>query len=250
MSLLVASFGFSTGDFALWTAMWLFYGFVSVSIKSTVWSTIVSLGFNKARGFALGVMFCGTAFSQTITPPLANWLIEDFGWRMAFVYLGLGWGAVALAFCIPFLRDLHLQPTRDAAGEVVERPVLKGLSIAEAWRDRAMWQIGISTFVMMVLTIGLLIHQFPILVDAGVSRSDAAWLVSLFGIGGIIGKLVTGALMDKFSPNWIGGLTLGSAALAFLLLLEPIRTPTLIVIAMFVNGYASGSKLQIAGSRS
>jgi predicted MFS family arabinose efflux permease len=247
MSLLTAAFSLNNGSFGLWIAMWLVFGLVSLTIKSTVWSTVVAAAFEKARGFALGVMLCGTAFAQVITPPLTNWLIEDFGWRMAFVGIGLGWGAIALAVCIPFMRDLHLEPKRNAAGEVVARPVLSGLTIGEAWRDRALWQIGISTFLMMALTIGLMIHQFPIMVDAGVSRSDAAWLVSLFGVGGIVGKLVTGALMDKFSPNWIGGLTLGSAGLAFLLLMEPFRTEALIVVAMFVNGYASGTKLQITG---
>ena len=247
MSLLTAAFSLNTGAFGLWIAMWLIFGFVSLSIKSTIWSTAVAAGFEKARGLALGVMLCGTAFAQMITPPLANWLIENFGWRMAFVAIGLGWGAIALLFCVPFFHDLHLKPRHNAAGEVIARPVLPGLTVAEAWRDRALWQIGISTFLMMMLTIGLLIHQFPIMVDAGVTRTEAAWLVSLFGLGGIVGKLATGALMDRYSPNWIGGLTLGSAALAFLLLLEPFRTPALIVVAMAVNGYASGTKLQITG---
>lgn len=247
MSVLTAAFGLTTGSFPLWIAMWLVYGLVALSIKSTVWSTTVAAGFTTARGMALGVMLCGTAFAQMITPPLANWLIVEFGWRLAFVWLGLGWGAIALAVCIPFLHDLHLQDLRRSSGEATARPQLPGLTVAQAWRDRALWQIGISTFLMMLLTIGLMIHQFEIMREAGVSRANAAWLVSLFGFGGIVGKLVTGMLIDRFSPNWIGGLTLGSAALAFLLLMSEFATPTLIVIAMAVNGYASGTKLQIVG---
>jgi MFS family permease len=138
----------------------------------------------------------------------------------------------------------------------MKRPDFPGLSVAQAWRDRALWQIGISTFLMMTLTIGLLIHQFPIMVEAGVTRTTAAWLTSLFGVGGVVGKLVTGYLMDRFSPNWIGGVTLASAALAFLFLMEPFYTsttleiggaPALLVVAMAVNGYASGTKLQVTG---
>jgi MFS family permease len=92
-----------------------------------------------------------------------------------------------------------------------------------------------------------MVHQFQILVDAGVSRANAAWLTSLFGIAGIVGKLVTGALMDRFAPNWVGGITLAAAAFAFLLLMERFQTPALIVLAMIINGYASGTKLQIVG---
>jgi predicted MFS family arabinose efflux permease len=246
MSLLTAAFSLNNGSFNLWIAMWLTFGFVALSIKSTVWSTTVAAGFESARGMALGVMLCGTAFAQMVTPPLANWLITEFGWRMAFVWLGLGWGAIALAVCIPFLHDLHLRTDAALPGQA-PRPQLPGLSVAQAWRDRALWQIGISTFLIMVVTIGLMIHQFEIMREAGVSRTSAAWLTSVFGLGGIIGKLVTGVLIDRFPPNWIGGLTLGSAALAFLLLMSDFATPTLIVVAMAVNGYASGTKLQITG---
>jgi MFS family permease len=248
MSFLTAAFGLSTGSFALWTAMWLIYGLVALTIKSTVWSTTVAGGFEKARGTALGVMLCGTAFANVITPPLANWLIDNVGWRMAYVWLGLGWGAVALAVCIPFLKDLHLSASRPRLpGDTAPRPHVPGLTVAQAWRDRALWQIGISTFLMMLLTIGLMVHQFEIMREAGVSRANAAWLTSLFGVGGIVGKLVTGVLMDRYPPNWIGGLTLASAALAFLLLMSEFATPALIVVAMAVNGYASGTKLQITG---
>lgn len=247
MALLTAAFSLNTGSFGLWTAMWLTYGLVALSIKSTVWSTTIAAGFESARGMALGVMLCGSAFAQMITPPLTNWLIENYGWRLAFVWIGLGWGGIALALCIPFLKDLHLERARARFGADVAPTVLPGLTVAQAWRNRALWQIGISTFLMMLLTIGLMIHQFQIMVEAGVSRGSAAWLTSLFGAGGIVGKLVSGALLDRYSPNWVGGLTLGSSSLAFLLLMSEFATPALIVVAMAVNGYASGTKLQITG---
>lgn len=247
MALLIAAFSFNTGSFALWTGMWLFYGFIALSIKSTVWSTTVAAGFETARGMALGVMLCGTAFAQTITPPLANWLIDAYGWRMAFVWLGLGWGAIALAVCIPFFHDLHLKGNRDQAGAATSSARFPGLTVRQAWRDRALWQIGISTFFMMLLTIGLMQHQFQILVEAGMTRGNAALLSSLAGIGGIVGKLVSGVLMDRYSPNWVGGLTLAASALAFLLLMSQFATPALTIVAMFVNGYTSGTKLQITG---
>src|SRR5262249_36906309 len=109
---------------------------------------------------------------------------------------------------------------------------LTGLSIAEAWRSRPLWAIAVSTFVMMLLSLGLQIHQVPILTGAGVSRTNAAWLASLFGVSGIVGKLITGALLDRYRPNWIGGLTLAANSLAFLFLLDGMRTPGLIVVAI------------------
>jgi hypothetical protein len=56
---------------------------------------------------------------------------------------------------------------------------------------------AISNFVVMVLTIGLMIHLFSILTEAGLSRTRAAWLTSLSGAAGIVGKRTTGMLLDR-----------------------------------------------------
>lgn len=246
--LVMAGFGFVSGSFAQWLTMWVIYSFVSTMVKSTVWTTAVTGVFSAGRGLAIGVVMSGTAFAQIIVPPLGHFLIESFGWRGAFAWMGLGWGGVALLLCIPFLRDAHDDMRAahvDPAAQAKAREALPGLTIPQAWRSKALWRIAISTFVIMLFTIALVVHQIPILEEAGVSRSNAAWLASLAGVAGIAGKLVTGKLLDWTRPNVVGGVTIGGASLGFALLMDPFQTPTLIVIAMLINGYASGTKLQI-----
>jgi predicted MFS family arabinose efflux permease len=190
----------------------------------------------------------GTALSQVIVPPLGNWLIAEHGWRAAYVWLGLGWGMPTFVLALLFFYDLHDVAARQQADVAAAAAVdLPGLTVAEASRDWALWRVGISNFVVMVLTQGLAAHLIPILTDAGVSRTDAALLSSLGGIAGIFGKLITGVLLDRFRPNWIGGVTLGAAAITFAALMDGIRSPTLIVVALMVNGYAAGTKTQITG---
>lgn len=252
----ISSFSLINGSQFQWLALWVVFGFVSVSIKSTAWTTAVVGVFEKSRGFALGLTLAGTAVAQSAVPPLGNFLITEFGWRAAFVWLALGWGGVTLVLCLLFLFDVRDRAASkrkaDArAGRVPAREVpavdLPGLTKSEAWRDSVLWRLAISNFIVMVLTMGLAIHLFPILTEAGVSRANAAWLTGLGGIAGIAGKLVTGVLLDRYRPNWIGGITLGAAALAFALLMDGIRSPTLIVIALLVNGYAAGTKTHITG---
>jgi predicted MFS family arabinose efflux permease len=244
-ALCLASFSLITGSSLQWMLVWSIFALVSTAVKSTVWTQAVAGAFIKGRGLAIGLVLSGTAFAQIISPPLTNWLITDYGWRTAFVALGLGWGAIAFLICVFWLKDYNL--AADEEHVIESRSDLPGLSMREAMRDTALWRVAISTLIMMILTIALVAHQFQILVEAGVTRSHAAWLSSLSGVAGIIGKLVTGALLDRYKPNWVGGVTIASTALAFGLLLESVRTPFLIVIAMIMNGYASGTKLQIAG---
>ncbi|MEO6091449.1 MAG: MFS transporter [Novosphingobium sp.] len=250
----VGSFSLASGSEAQWIGFWVIFGIVAVSVKSTAWTAAVLGVFQHSRGLALGLTLSGTAVAQIIVPPVANWLITDLGWRAAFVWLAVGWGGLTLLLCVFFLFDARDLAGKDRAAAVArgEAPVavavdLAGLTTAQAVRDSALWRVGISNFVVMVLTIGLTIHLFPILTEAGVSRVNAAWLTSLSGVAGIAGKLVTGYLLDRFRPNWVGGVTLGAAALAFLLMLVGIRSPALIVCAMLVNGYAGGTKTQITG---
>jgi MFS family permease len=251
-SLAVAAFGLTNGSPAQWLTLWFVFGVVSAAIKSTVWTAAVVGIFQKSRGLALGLTLAGTAVAQTVVPPLGNWLITEFSWRAAYVWMALGWGAITFAMCLLFFFDARARAAGRIAKEGLSdhtpvKPDLPGLTVREAFRDWALWRLAISNFVVMVLTIGLAIHLFPILTAAGVSRANAAWLTSLGGIAGIAGKLITGVLLDRFRPNRIGGITLGAAALAFALLMQGIRSPTLIIIAMLVNGYAAGTKTQITG---
>jgi predicted MFS family arabinose efflux permease len=241
---ITAAFALVNGSVTQWVALWVIYAFVSLLVTMNVWSAAVVGAFTKARGLALGLTLAGTAAAQATTPILAVTLIDAFGWRTAFVAIGLGWGGVALLLCYLFFHEPIRRPAAALEpGKVADD--LPGLSIAQAWRDPGLWRIAVSTLILMILTIGLLIHQIPILTEAGVSRSNAALLAGLGGLAGIVGKLVTGALMDRYRANWVGGLTLGATALAFGLLLDGVRTPVLIVVAMLVNGYAAGTKVQI-----
>jgi len=155
--------------------------------------------------------------------------------------------------CWLFLRDPVERRRKAAAADRLagrnpaEATAFPGLTIPQAWRSWTMWRIAISTFLIMAVTMGLSLHQIAILTEAGVTRMEAAWLATLAGIAGIVGKLVTGVLLDRFPGNWVGGLTIAATAPAFALLLDGIATVTLIVIGMTANGYTQGAKMQING---
>lgn len=253
LALTIASLSLLNGSVWMWFVIWTVYAVAALATKSTVWTAGVASAFDAGRGLALGLTLSGSALAQAITPPLANWLIDEFGWRMALVWLGFGWGGIAILLCVFLLYDGYDASRRarkqnpQAAKEKALLSDAPGLSIAEAWRSVALWRIAISTFVIMVVTIALVVHQIPILVEIGVSRGDAALYAGMAGLAGVAGKLITGALLDRYPARWVGGLTLAATSLTFILLLLPSRSMPIIFTAMFINGYAAGTKLQIAG---
>ena len=247
-ALAISAMSLATASQALWIALWVNYALLAMAIKPTVWTAAVIRRFSTAQGLALGLTLCGTAAANVVMPPLANFLIAEFGWRMAYVWLGTGWGTVTFFVCLLFLFDRHGRETRSAARDpatTITAAPLPGLTLPEAIRSPALWRVAFTSFFIMLLTIGLAIHQIEILGEAGVSRTNAAWLASLAGVAGIAGKLVTGALLDRFRANLIAGLSISITSLAFALLVPGIHSPALIVVAMVVNGYSTGTKLQI-----
>jgi MFS family permease len=247
-TLAMASFGFMTGSATLWIGMWVVFGFILVTIKSTVWSAAVANKFQKSRGLALGLVVAGTAVAQGVVPMLGNWLIEDFGWRQAYIWLAFGWGSITLLICTLFFRDGFSKRERAAEAERlagVAPADVPGLSIPEAIRSPALWMILTSSFIVMAVTQGFSIHLFPILTESGIARSEAAKLLFLSGLAAVAGKLITGWLLDRFRPNWVGGLTLAACALAMVPLMDGGRSTALVVFAMLMNGYAIGTKTNI-----
>lgn len=245
-SIAIALFSTTNGSPAQWLFLWAFYAVISISVKTTVWTAAIAHHFSAARGMALAVTLSGTAAAQAIVPPIATWLIREYGWRTAYVALGGGWGTLTLIVCYAFLRDCKVRPV--SADRAVGGPPpasLAGLAIPEALRNRALWQINIASLIMLALTIGLMVHQIPILTGAGLSSTNAAWLAGLGGIAGVGGKLITGALLDRLDPRLVGGVTLGVTALAFAFLIGGVRTNPLMIAAVLINGYGAGCALQI-----
>ncbi len=249
----LASFSLASGSLVQWTIIWAIYALVLLSIKAMVWTTAIASTFSEARSMAMALGISGTALSQALGPPIAQWLIADYGWRSAFVMQAVGWGGVALILSAFFLydaRDRNRQrrealPSGPVVGDSGPGIALPGLSMGEALRNRAIAKIAIATFLTMVMGVGISVHQVPIIVEAGVSRQMAAYLASLFGVAGILGKVATGWLMDRFDAGVVGALTMTVTACAFALLLESLGSVPLIVLGMVVIGYGSGTKLQI-----
>ena len=248
MTVATASFGFANGSPIQWACLWVLYGLAHISMMMSIWTGAVTQVFDKGRGLALGLALAGSGVVSTVIPSLATWLIDAVGWRHSYLVLAILWGAPTFLLCLFFLRDKAGLPRRTLRDKKIEEVgELQGLSIPEAWRDRGLWSVAIATLLVMLMTQALAVHQIPLMTEAGLSRADAALLAGLAGVASFAGNIVTGALMDRYRANWVGGITLGVLAVAFAFLLDSIRTPALILTAMIISGYAAGTKLQICG---
>jgi predicted MFS family arabinose efflux permease len=236
-----------TGEQWQWFAVFIIHAVFNALIAALLWTTAVAGAFSKSQGMAIGVTLAGATAAHAFIPPASVALVDAFGWRIGAVLLALGLGLVSFVLCYFFFYDRRDRlRVASKADEPAADEDLPGLTLGQAARSLALWQIGISTFVILALTIGFLVHQIEILQGVGVSRTNAAWLSSLSGMMGIVGKLVTGWLIDRYRGDVVGGLTMAAAGLAFAMILGGSGSSAVIVFAMLVNGYTAGAKLQIA----
>lgn len=243
-SLAFSAFALANGSLLQWYALFVVYGLTALAFKSLVWSAGVSSVFTSGRSLALAVMLSGTAIGQSLAPLAANWLIADFGWRVAYVGLGLGWGGLAFILVAWFFVDAREIGKRSAAGPAGTEP-LPGLTFREATRDSRIIRIAIANLAMATVGSGISIHLVPVIADAGVDRTTAVEMAASAGVAGLAGKLLIGWLLDRYQGNLIPWASFAIAALAHFLLLGTLGNNAALAAGAMVLGFASGAGLQV-----
>jgi MFS family permease len=247
-SCLLACFSLANGSIAQWLMLWSLYALAAVSIKAPVWTTAVTGNFSAGRGMALAVTLCGTALAQTLSPILSQWLISTQGWRAAYVWLALGWGAAALLFILPFFFDARDRQRQQPVALKAAAPtaaVLRGLSLREAFRSTALIRIAVATLITNIMVGGILIHQVPLLKEHGLTATVAAAIAGSAGIASLCGKLFSGWLLDRWHGGRIAAISLSLPALACLLLLNSAGSAALATAAVMTLGYTTGAQMQL-----
>ena len=78
----------------------VWYGVVTglgMGLLYVVAYTVVPRWFDRHRGLATGFASSGLGIGLLVIPPVAAWLVEGVGWRGAYLWLGIGAGAILLA---------------------------------------------------------------------------------------------------------------------------------------------------------
>jgi MFS family permease len=197
-----------------WWLLWIVVGLGAVLAQANVWASAVASRFDRGRGFAIAVALSGSSFCAAIIPVIAHWLIGEFGWRMAFVWLGLGWMAVALPIVFLWFRGSK-DEQRAAAAKVEAAPAQKsadaaavaelpGLGILEGLRRPAFWQLLIASFAFASYTMSVAPNLVPMLGEKGSTPAVAALLAGTVGVVGLIARISAGFLLDIMSARILG----------------------------------------------
>lgn len=170
-------------------------------------ANLVSGWFERQRGFALSIMVLGFSLSMAVHPPLTQWLIEQVGWRQAWLWIGLSTWLLLLPAVYLLVRDrphqVGLSPDGVATEPDPQRPTLTGLTRAEALRTRAFYIICAGLFTLSMLVTTLHLFQVSIFESHQVDPRIAARVFPVSAVAMVIAMPLVGRLLDRFPTRWI-----------------------------------------------
>jgi len=213
-------------------------------VSGVVFGRALASAFDANRGKAFGVCLgLGGGLGATLSPQLANWLIDTFGWRPA--YMGLGLLPILVGFPIVFFFiracDQSPQSRRATLGADTAVP---GLTVGEAIRGRSLWLIASMIFLSCFANNGVLVHLAALLTDRGLSTGLAAGLLSLVAVATSLGQCASGFLLDRVGTPRIG-LPFVASVLAGLILIDLSLTRGLLVLGVALFGFGMGAEYSL-----
>lgn len=177
-------------------------------------NTTTTRWFAKKRGFAVGISSSGGGVGTIVIAPFATLLISSFGWRTAFIVLGVISWMVIVAVSFPLRKDpqdIGLLPDGEKEQTLKEENREKehaiqpaDFSLGQAIKMNQFWLLGFSWVFFSLSFHMIFVHIVPYAVDMGMSPMDASFILSLLGIANIPGRLLVGRLSDVIGRKALG----------------------------------------------
>ncbi|MFX1676880.1 aromatic acid/H+ symport family MFS transporter [Paraburkholderia sp. A2WS-5] len=197
----------------------------------------------RVRAVVVNTMFCGFSTGLALGGFASAWLIPHFGWQSVLIAGGIG--PIVLTFLLILLlpESVQFMAVRQRAdakiasilGRIAHGTTLEGCRFVapergvstkheSAIRVVLSRQYRFGTLMLwLAYFMGLLIYYLltswlPTLFrDTGFSGERAALMTSLFPLGGVVGNLCVGWVMDRLNANRVIAATYVLAALMVLL---------------------------------
>ena len=176
-------------------------------------ANIITQWFDKKRGFALGLMGLGFALSMGIHPPISDFLITNYGWRSAWVIIGLSTWILMLPplifLAIDKPEDVNEKPDGIQKKIVNKNTKIFGLNLNQALKEKSFYILSFSFFSISTLVTALHFFQVTILNQYfNLPSREAAALFIPTMITMIIFIPLAGKILDKFETHNVIGIAL------------------------------------------
>ena len=206
---------------------------------------LISKWFHARRGQAMGYAYLGLGLGGVVSPILASFLIQQFGWRLAFHAIG----AAALAVLFP----VGLLITRSTPGElgllpdgavpsstpVADAGAVAGKEAVGAIQTLDFWLILAGSTLVLSAIHAVIQHFILFLRDQNYTLATASRVLSTLLTVSLAGRVLVGYVADRFQRKntmALFYLILGGSIPLLFLVHRPIAAWTFATIFGFAMG--------------
>jgi MFS family permease len=243
----IAALSLTPASVAVYTMLYVFMGIAGAGQGPLPYVKSISAWFDARRGLALGIAMAGVGIGVFIVPQVVRVLIQDYGWRIA--YMGLG--ALMFLVAFPSMALLVREPEEGFARRRLRLAqavdvVLPGLSVREVLMGSRFWLLALSVLCVSTVVNGFGVHIVPLLTDRGLSPAVATSMLGVFGLGTLGGRLLSGYLVDRFFAPYIAAVffLLGAVGIGLITSGAGGAVPTFGIVLL---GIAAGTEIDMLG---
>lgn len=217
--------------------LWVYYGlnfllvFFGLGTTSITWARPINALFVRSRGLALSTALSSVTLTAAITPPLLNHVIETYGWRSAWVMLGL-MAIIGSALALALLPKVKPRPEAMA----------NSYRLGEATRTAAFWLLVTGMFIINIPSGGLMAQMAALVGDKGFDGAAVASILSSFAVSVFAGRLIAGFCLDRFPPQLVTFIAMGIPAVGCLMLLGQGAYLPLVISGIALAGLSQGAE--------
>jgi MFS family permease len=226
--------------------------------------TVIAKWFRRRLSRALAVLAVGAGVGGLICAPTAAYMIKHFGWRSAFLAMGITIWVVVVPLALVVKEtpeEMGLRPDGDPAEdepsegnsesspqrESPEALSVPDYTLSQALASSPFWLLSFAFFCQSMVHSVIFVHAVPALNDAGISMEKAAFSIGLLSFVSVAGRLSFGYLGDFTDKRYLFMVSYTLMGLGALILLNARTMPVVyLFIALFGVGFGGNVPLMPA----
>lgn len=153
--------------------------------------------FPHKKGLIGGIVVFGFGAGAFMLSPIVRWIISNYQWQQSFLYMGI----VFLVITLPASRFIKLPPQgweKNFSVSTSQKASLAEFSPLEVLKNRLFYIAWIVWFFNLSVGLGTMGHIISYAMQNGIEKMSAAYILSIIAIFNGAGRIVIGAISDRF----------------------------------------------------
>jgi MFS family permease len=234
------------GVYAIYLGSMVAGGIFGGCTSGIVYTRPVIATFERQRGTALGLAAAGTSVMAILAPQFLSPIIADYGWRAGFYALAALTALIGMPLAILLIgkaREKHASAADDI--DVAHTPIAADTPVREALKTTRFWLLIAAIACVNIPGSGVLGQLAPLVADTGLSEGEVAAVMSIYAVGLLAGRIITGFALDHLPAPLVGAFMTVVPAIGIVLLMLPTPSFALAALAVGLIGLQQGSEVDL-----